>query len=41
MAASNDLKSAEKTYDSFIGVLKWSVPLIVVIAAVVVVLIAS
>lgn len=41
MASSNDLKSAEKTYSSFIGILKWSVPLIALVAAIVVVLIAS
>ena len=38
--ASNDLKPAEKTYSSFIGTLKWSVPLIALIAAIVVILIA-
>lgn len=41
MASSNDLKSAEKTYGSFIGILKWSVPLISVITLVIVVMIAS
>ncbi len=40
MASSDDLKSAEKTYGSFIGLLKWSVPLIALIALVIVVLIA-
>lgn len=34
------MKSAEKTYNSFIGSLKWSVPLIAAIAVVVVLLIA-
>ena len=38
--ASNDMKSANKTYSSFISSLKWSVPLIALIAAFVVVLIA-
>ena len=41
MASGNDMKAAEKTYGSFIGMLKWSVPLIIVITAIVVVLIAS
>ncbi len=41
MASSNDLKSAEKTYGSFIGALKWSVPLIALITLIVVILIAS
>lgn len=36
-----DVKSAEKTYSSFIDTLKWSVPLIAVIAFVVVLLIAN
>ncbi len=36
-----DLKSAERTYGSFIDTLKWSVPLIAVIAFVVVLLIAD
>jgi hypothetical protein len=40
MASTNDTKAAEKTYGSFIGLLKWSVPLIAVITAVVVILIA-
>ena len=41
MASANDMKAAAKTYDGFIGLLKWSVPLIAVITAVVVVLIAD
>ena len=40
MAPANDQKAAERTYNSFIGILKWSVPLIAVIAFVVVLLIA-
>nr|WP_137676189.1 aa3-type cytochrome c oxidase subunit IV [Parerythrobacter lutipelagi] len=39
--AGNDIKAAEKTYDSFIGSLKWSVPLIALITAIVVILIAD
>lgn len=40
MASGNDMKAHGATYEAFIGMLKWSVPLIAVIAAVVVVLIA-
>ncbi len=36
----HDLKAARGTYDSFIGLLKWAVPLIALIALVVVILIA-
>lgn len=39
--ASNDMKSANATYDSFIGTLKWTVPLLAVITLIVVVLIAD
>jgi hypothetical protein len=38
--AGNDMKAASATYDGFIGMLKWAVPLIAVIAAVVVLIIA-
>ena len=41
MATSNDMEAHKGTYGSFIGMLKWSVPLIVVITAIVVILIAS
>lgn len=41
MPSANDMKAAEKTYDSFIASLKWSVPLIAAIAAVVVIIIAT
>lgn len=39
--ASQDMKAAEKTYGSFIGMLKWSVPAIAIIALIVVILISS
>lgn len=39
--AANDMKAAEKTYSSFIGTLKWSVPVILLITAIVVVLISN
>lgn len=41
MASGNDMKAAEKTYGSFISLLKWSVPLIAIITLIVVVLIAE
>lgn len=41
METANDMKAHGRTYDSFIGLLKWSVPLIAVITAVVVVLIGN
>ncbi len=41
MASANDMKAAEKTYSSFISNLKWTVPLIAVITAIVVILISS
>lgn len=40
MASGNDMESAKSTYDSFIANLKWSVPLIAVIAFIVVIIIA-
>ena len=40
MAPTNDLKDAEKTYSGFISTLKWAVPVIAVIVAIVVWLIA-
>lgn len=39
--AKVDMDSATRTYDWFIGLLKWSVPLIAIIAAFVVFLIAD
>lgn len=39
MASGNDMKAANATYEGFIGMLKWSVPLVAVIAAFVVVII--
>lgn len=40
MASGNDMKMHNGTYDGFIGLLKWSVPLVAVITAVVVLIIA-
>lgn len=39
MANSQDIKPNEKTYDGFIGMLKWSVPLIAVLTLIVLVII--
>ena len=41
MATGNDMKAHGATYESFIGLLKWSVPLTAIIAFVVVLIIAS
>ena len=41
MSSANDMKAAEATYHSFIGLIKVSVPIIAIIAAVVVKLISS
>lgn len=40
MSDPQNMKAASRTYDSFIGTLKWSVPLIAIIAFGVVVLIS-
>lgn len=40
MAEPHDMKSAKGTYDSFIGTLKWAVPVIAVITLFVVLLIS-
>ncbi len=40
MASGNDMKAHNSTYDAFIANLKWSVPVIGLIAFVVVLLIA-
>lgn len=41
MKSQHDMKSANRMYDSFIANLKWSVPLICAIAAIVVIMIAT
>jgi len=41
MASPQDMKSANKTYDSFIASLKWTVPLILVITFLVIFIIAD
>ena len=40
MESANDMVAAEKTYHWFVGLLKWAVPLIAIIAFIVVVIIA-
>ena len=40
MAESQDMKAARGTYDSFIGALKWIVPLVAAIALLVIFLIS-
>lgn len=40
MSSANDMKAAKATYDGFIGLIKVSVPVIILITAVVVVLVA-
>ena len=40
MASGNDMKAHGATYDAFIGMLKWSVPLLAIIAFIVVLIIA-
>lgn len=41
MGSANDMNEANKTYNSFIASLKWTVPLIAVITAIVVALISG
>ena len=41
MASGNDMKAHASTYDSFIGLLKWTVPLTAITAFIVVLIIAS
>ena len=41
MESANDLQALNRTYGSFISMLKWSVPLIAVITLIVVMLIAE
>ncbi len=40
MATGNDMNAHSATYEAFLGLLKWSLPLIAIIAVVVVVLIS-
>jgi hypothetical protein len=40
MESANDIKTHQKTYGGFVGLLKWSVPLTALIVLLVVILIA-
>lgn len=40
MGSANDMKAAEKTYHRFIGMLKWTVPLIALIVLFIIILIS-
>lgn len=40
MASGNDMKFHNATYNGFIGLLKWAVPVVAVIAAIVILLIS-
>ena len=40
MESANDMNAREKTYGGFIGLLKWSVPLLAVITLLVVLIIS-
>lgn len=40
MASGNDMKAAQETYSGFIGAVKWATPLIALLAAFVVYLLA-
>lgn len=41
MASGNDMKAHQGTYGSFVALLKWSVPILALITALVVILISS
>ncbi len=41
MASGNDMQAHEKTYAGFMGLLKWSLPLIAVISIFVIIQIAN
>ena len=41
MDSANDHKAHSRTYSSFIGALKWSVPLVAILTLLVVILIAE
>jgi hypothetical protein len=40
MESANDMKTHQKTYGGFVGLLKWSVPLTALIVLLVIILIA-
>ncbi len=40
MASGNDMKAAEQTYSGFIGLIKWTIPVIAILVAIVLALIS-
>ena len=40
MDSANDMKAHQKTYGSFTGLLKWSVPLLAIVALLVILIIS-
>jgi hypothetical protein len=40
MASGNDMKAAEKTYSGFVGLLRWTIPIIAVLVLIVILLIS-
>ncbi|WP_082553654.1 aa3-type cytochrome c oxidase subunit IV [Altererythrobacter sp. Root672] len=40
MASANDMKAAEKTYDGFINLLKWTVPILVALVLLIIIVIS-
>lgn len=40
MASANDMKAHEKTYGSFIGLLKWTVPALAVLTLLIIIVIS-
>ena len=40
MASGNDMKAHGATYDAFIGLVKWTVPIVAIITLVIVLIIA-
>lgn len=41
MESANDMKAAKRTYEGFVGLIKWSVPVIAIMTFVVVLAIAE
>jgi hypothetical protein len=41
MASGNDMQAHKKTYDAFMGLLKWTIPLVALIALFVIVQISN
>lgn len=40
MASANDMKAAEKTYNGFVVMLKWAVPIVAALALLIIVVIS-